>query len=181
MSGCGRSAWVPLNAALVVMPWATSPTRRAAVTVGGNELAHRATVLWAQLAPGKDGTRPSFLRVTASFGAPIAAGLCCGRRRRIACPGEEWTCAVLLPEVDPTARDCVGEPWKDTVLRSVTSTSDGNEMNLRISAQRALLVKKTGIICRALEVPVAGWAGGVGQAVSVGMVVHRMVKGTECP
>ncbi|RNF18005.1 hypothetical protein TcG_05637, partial [Trypanosoma cruzi] len=88
--------------------------------------------------------------------------------------------------MNPTACDCVGEPWKDTVLRSVTSTSDGNEMNLRISAQRALLVKKTGIICRALEVPVAGWAGGafcggVGQAVSVGMVVHRMVKGTECP
>ncbi|RNF08928.1 hypothetical protein TcG_09978, partial [Trypanosoma cruzi] len=104
MSGCGRSAWVPLNAALVVMPWATSPRRRAVDTVGRNELAHRAKVLWAQLAPGKDGTRPYFLRATALPGAPIAAGLRSGRRRRrIACPGEEWTCALLLPEVDPTA------------------------------------------------------------------------------
>ncbi|RNF24709.1 hypothetical protein TcG_00495 [Trypanosoma cruzi] len=110
MSGCGRSAWVPLSAALVVIPWATSPTRRAVDTVGVNELVHRATVLWAQLAPGKDGTRPSFLRATALFGAPIAVGLRSGRRRRrrIACPGEEWTCALLLPEVDPTADESNG-------------------------------------------------------------------------
>ncbi|RNC41882.1 hypothetical protein TcCL_NonESM08511 [Trypanosoma cruzi] len=108
MYGCGRSAWVLLSAALVVMPWATSPRRRAAVTVGGDELAHRATVLWAQLAPGRDGTRPSFLRATALFGAPIALGLRCGRRRRIACPDEEWTCALLLPEVDPTADESNG-------------------------------------------------------------------------
>ncbi|RNC57708.1 hypothetical protein TcCL_ESM04666 [Trypanosoma cruzi] len=76
----------PLNAALVVMPWDTSPRRRAVDTFGANELVHRATVLWAQLSPGRDGTRPSFLRATASFGAPIAVGLRCGRRRRIACP-----------------------------------------------------------------------------------------------
>ncbi|RNC46507.1 hypothetical protein TcCL_NonESM03662 [Trypanosoma cruzi] len=90
------------------MPWATSPTRRAVDTVGGNELARRATVLWAQLTPGKDGTRPYFLRATALSGAPIAAGLRCGRRRRIACPGEEWTCALLLPEVNPTADESNG-------------------------------------------------------------------------
>ncbi|RNF25227.1 hypothetical protein TcG_00230 [Trypanosoma cruzi] len=41
-----------LNAALVVGPWAASPTRRAVDTFGGNELARRATVLWAKLAPG---------------------------------------------------------------------------------------------------------------------------------
>ncbi|RNC54103.1 hypothetical protein TcCL_ESM08491 [Trypanosoma cruzi] len=89
--------------------WAATspPTRRAVDTFGGNELAHRATVLWAQLAPGKNGTRPSFLRATASFGAPIAVGLRCGRRR-IACPDEEWTCALLLPEVDPTADESNG-------------------------------------------------------------------------
>ncbi|RNC44083.1 hypothetical protein TcCL_NonESM06176 [Trypanosoma cruzi] len=97
-----------LNAALVVMPWDTSPRRRAVDTFGGNELAHRATVLWAQLAPGRDGTRPSFLRAAASFGAPIVVGLRCGRRRRIACPGEEWTCTLLLPEADPTADESNG-------------------------------------------------------------------------
>ncbi|KAF8295749.1 hypothetical protein TcBrA4_0069760 [Trypanosoma cruzi] len=46
-------------------------------------------------------------------------------------------------------------------------------MNLRNSAQHALLVKKTCIICEALEGTVAGWSGGafcggVGQAVSAG-------------
>ncbi|RNF19583.1 hypothetical protein TcG_04162 [Trypanosoma cruzi] len=104
------------NAALVVMPWATSPTRRAAVTVGGNELAHRA--------PGKDGTRPYSLRATALLGAPIAAGLCCGRRRRIACPAKSgrvhfYSLKWIRWRMNPTARGCVGELWKDTVLRSV--------------------------------------------------------------
>ncbi|KAF8276334.1 hypothetical protein TcBrA4_0129800 [Trypanosoma cruzi] len=174
-----------LNAALVVMPWATSP-RRAVDTFGRNELAHRATVLWAQLAPGKDGTRPSFLRATASFGAPIAAGLRCGRRRGIACPARSgrvhfYSLKWIRRWMNPTARDCVDDLWKGTVLRPVTSTSDGNEMNLRISVQHALLVKKTGIICEALEGPVAGWAGGGGQAVSAGMAVHRMAKETERP
>ncbi|KAF8301001.1 hypothetical protein TcYC6_0058220 [Trypanosoma cruzi] len=107
MSGCDRAAWVLLNAALEVMPWATSPGRRAVATVGVNEQAHRATVLWAQLTPGEDGTRPSFLRATASFGAPIAVGLRCGRRR-IARPSDEWACALFIPEVDPTADESNG-------------------------------------------------------------------------
>ncbi|RNC38709.1 hypothetical protein TcCL_NonESM12020 [Trypanosoma cruzi] len=112
-----------LNAALVVMPWDTSPRRRAVDTFGGNELAHRGKVLWAQLSPGKDGTRPSFLRATASFGAPIAVGLRCGRRR-IACPWRRVdVCASSLKwirrRMNPTARDCVDDLWKDTVLRSV--------------------------------------------------------------
>ncbi|RNC52512.1 hypothetical protein TcCL_ESM10245, partial [Trypanosoma cruzi] len=88
--------------------------------------------------------------------------------------------------MNSTARGCVDDLWKDTVLRSVTSTSDGKELNLRISAQHALLVKMAGIICGAMEVPVAGWAGGafcggVGQAVRTEMAVHRMAKGKERP
>ncbi|RNF25226.1 hypothetical protein TcG_00229 [Trypanosoma cruzi] len=88
--------------------------------------------------------------------------------------------------MNPTARDCVDDLWKGTVLRSVTSTSDGKELNLRISAQHALLVKRAGIICEALVGTVAGWAGGafcggVGQAVRAGMAAHRMAKGDERP
>ncbi|RNF21089.1 hypothetical protein TcG_03108 [Trypanosoma cruzi] len=114
---------VPLNAALVVMPWATSP-RRAVDTFGRNELAHRATVLWAQLAPGKDGTRSYFLRATALPGAPIAAGLRCGRRRRIACPARSgrvqfYSLKWIRRRMNPTARDRVDDLWKGTVLRSV--------------------------------------------------------------
>ncbi|RNF25468.1 hypothetical protein TcG_00084 [Trypanosoma cruzi] len=65
----------PLSAALVVMPWATSPTRLAVDTFGRNELAHRATVLWAQLAPGKDGTRSYFFNATLFLSLRIALGL----------------------------------------------------------------------------------------------------------
>ncbi|RNF03631.1 hypothetical protein TcG_10988 [Trypanosoma cruzi] len=114
-----------LNAALVVMPWATSPTRLTVDTFGGNELAHRATVLWAQLAPGKDGTRTYFLRATALPGAPIAAGLRSGRRRRrIACPARSgrvqfYSLKWIRRRMNPTACDCVDDLWKGTVLRSV--------------------------------------------------------------
>ncbi|KAF8288173.1 hypothetical protein TcBrA4_0013700 [Trypanosoma cruzi] len=59
-------------------------------------------------------------------------------------------------------------------------------MNLRISVQHALLVKKTGSIYEVLEGTVAGcsggaFCGGVGQAVKAVMAVHRMVKGNERP
>ncbi|KAF8298145.1 hypothetical protein TcYC6_0077940 [Trypanosoma cruzi] len=121
-------------------------------------------------------------------------------RRRVALREEKEDCLSLATSgpvhfyspkwirlrMNPTARDCVDDLWKDTVLRSVTSTSDGKELNLRNSAQHALLVKRAGIICGAMEVPVAGWAGGafcggVGQAVSAGMAVHRMAKGNQRP
>ncbi|KAF8293621.1 hypothetical protein TcBrA4_0075350 [Trypanosoma cruzi] len=88
------------SAALVVMPWATSPTRRAAVTVGGNELAHRA--------PGEGRHTTIF-----SEGHSIVRRT---HRRRVVLreekedclPGEEWTCALLLSEVDPMADESNG-------------------------------------------------------------------------
>ncbi|RNF07906.1 hypothetical protein TcG_10009 [Trypanosoma cruzi] len=86
-------------------------------TVGGNELAHRATVPWAQLAPGRDGTRPFYFQghsiIWRTHSRRVALREeedCLPRRRVDVCTSSlGW----IRRRMNPTARDCVGELWEN--------------------------------------------------------------------
>ncbi|EKF27970.1 hypothetical protein MOQ_008297 [Trypanosoma cruzi marinkellei] len=154
------------NAAFAAMPWAVSPPARrrswhrwrkragapcdgAVGTVGAGEGRHTNIFFFRG---------HSIIRRTHSRRVALREEEDCLPQRR----GDACTSSLgwIQRRINPTARNCVGELWKDTVLRPVASTSEGNELSLRTFSQRALLVKRAVILCKALEGPVAVWTGG---------------------
>ncbi|KAF8289209.1 hypothetical protein TcBrA4_0000920 [Trypanosoma cruzi] len=142
-------------------------------TVGGNELAHRATVPWAQLAPGRDGTRPFYFQghsiIWRTHSRRVALREeedCLPRRRVDVCTSSlGW----IRRRMNPTARDCVGELWENAA-KTRHLDERRKEIEFADFLQRALLVERAFILSKALEGPVR-----------TEMAVHRMAKTKERP